>query len=736
MPIEITTQTDFARSHSANWSPNFPVTSELEVVWNLKVGISVIFVHRSSLTVRQDSRTDHSDRISEHGNQFEKPIMIIDIHDFEVYRSPQSSYGRQFELVCLHQLEVPRTKQACFDGLVRIDDIVHYLQSVPIHDTSVEGYGNSDDPWVVAYIQSTRASQDADYDIWFKLHRPSPGYKRYHELFMWVAQLAKHVIDYIEDHPAHLIELDSFKARFHKWITRRFARQTDFQKWHLASRNCTDFRVSVNAYIEYIYRQAFNLSSSEILLAHPLWGDCMARGLTRVKVEPQIEEHTLATPEVYECFKHMYFNSHLRKAKPSPQIEAEQQRRKRQLGFPEHRLLRVPPRQVNPNSTCQSYGNAPIKVGDVIALDPQTSDKKVWKNADLEWLAYVQSTELLENRIQRLSVVWLYRPCDTNICKARYPFTNELFFSDNCNCEDGDLLSTDVKGFYNIHWSPTVLDQVTPFIRQTYITQDSAFISLEEGHKTCTCRKVISSTLDGLRPGDTVYMEKTVCGQKILEPVIIRNMEKSLNRVKIQRLARLYRDCSEMATEVHRRGIALNELALTDEYEELNASRIKRRCAIRYVPKEDLLKGAVPFPYNRDGAGDFWFISMRVTTTDNKQHLSFLSEHPKALNEELDSTKKIPKLRGLSIFSGGGSLDRGLEEGGAVRFDTAVDFSPHAIHTQRANRKSSGMRLYCCSVDDYLRLAFSGKQHSSVVHVGCVDLIAAGSPCPGMFLSN
>lgn len=87
------------------------------------------------------------------------------------------------------------------------------------------------------------------------------------------------------------------------------------------------------------------------------------------------------------------------------------------------------------------------------------------------------------------------------------------------------------------------------------------------------------------------------------------------------------------------------------------------------------------------------------------------------------------------MFSGGGGLDRGLEEGGAVEFQTSVDYDSAAIHTQRANCKDpQNMRLFCGSVDDYLEILLSGGTNRSVARVGEVDVIAAGSPCPGTSL--
>jgi DNA (cytosine-5)-methyltransferase 1 len=133
------------------------------------------------------------------------------------------------------------------------------------------------------------------------------------------------------------------------------------------------------------------------------------------------------------------------------------------------------------------------------------------------------------------------------------------------------------------------------------------------------------------------------------------------------------------------------------------------------------------------GVGDFWFISMGLESTNEDKQLIFLERLPRGFYEAQEERLPYAKLRGLSLFSGGGGLDRGIEAAGAVEFDTSVDYDPAAIHTQRANCKDpQSMRLFCGSVDDYLNAAFSGDRDRSIARVGEVDMIAAGSPCPGM----
>jgi DNA (cytosine-5)-methyltransferase 1 len=205
--------------------------------------------------------------------------------------------------------------------------------------------------------------------------------------------------------------------------------------------------------------------------------------------------------------------------------------------------------------------------------------------------------------------------------------------------------------------------------------------------------------------------------------------------VTVRKLLRLGRDCTELATKARRSSVAPNELILTNKYEEVAVSRIQRRCFVRFVSKSDVLDDRVLFPYNQGGVGDLWFFSMGLATIEGEQHLMFLRSPPRGFHDgpNIASDKK---LKGLSIFSGGGSLDRGLEEGGAVEFHTAVDISPQAIHTQRANAKNpETMRLYCGSVDDFFDAALRGLNPKLITRIGEVDFLAGGTPCPGAYSS-
>lgn len=605
---------------------------------------------------------------------------------------------------------------------------MYYVERVKVEDMSIEGCGSDSKPGIIAYLQTSLANRDATSDIWLRLREPAPRYERFHSPFLWIAVLGKHAIDYLDDQPRGTIGLENFKFSFHRWLRQRFGSNKSFRTWFKAFNNTTDFRVAFNAHAEFFYNQALNLSSSRHLTSHPIWSHCKCDRMLAVARQPALVKETLTTPHVYQSFKQMYFASKLKQVSPSKLVSQLQKNRKSRLGFPEECTTRQPTKHCEKNSKSTSH----IQLGDVVSIVPDHIDKTHWQKSDGEWLAYVQGIEPNAQGAQRLVVLWLYRPADTNICLAHYPIANELFLSDNCNCKEREILLTDVIRKHTVEWLPRTLNTNKDFIvRQTYMTSDSAFVTVRDDHKICPCRK--SKPKVAWSAGDAVYITKITNGQRILEPVVVHEIDYEAKEVKVRTLLRLGRDRPALARQAKRKKILPNELVLTGRLKTVSLSRIQRACNVRFIPLADVIGNRIPSPYNLRGAGDYWFISMGFESVNGIESLIVLEQLPRGFRETREAPLTCKKLRGLSLFSGGGGLDRGLEEGGAVEFQTSVDYDSAAIHTQRANCKDpQKMRLFCGSVDDYLHSLLSGDNNRLVARVGEVDLIAAGSPCPGM----
>ncbi|KAF2688069.1 hypothetical protein K458DRAFT_440791 [Lentithecium fluviatile CBS 122367] len=714
-------ETDYPRSYDENWSHFLPVTPEASAVARLKLAWEA---------------SDH-EVLEYEGYKVQKEILTANLDDFEIYISPNKKFGN--ELTSLEFLDV-RGKELCFDGVLSIGAVRRYVQGVPIKAYSIEGYGENDSPGVVVYVQSQEANRDAEYDTWYRLKKPSRIYRRFYQVFHWVATLGKHTIDFLETRPdGTLVGLDSFRQEFYEWLTQRFPKNPKLKEW-LNAFGGTDFRKSIHAHIDYLDQEAYNLPNRRTLLKHSLWADCMRKDHYSIKPQPIVCDKTIATPHTYRCFKNRYFAEFLVETQPSEEVRDAQESRKRLLGFPSGVPTETLHRSKNPSRDRQSPVFN-ISVGDVIAILPDEAEERLWRKQakdaapDKEWFAYVQRIETTKKGEQRLFVIWLYRPEDTTISTTDYPVPKELFMSDHCNCTEPELLADEVARRCTVEWFSKAMDTRDDFlVRKRYVTEDSSFISLKKSDFQCDCGKPEPSPLDSCRRGDTIYIKKWRAGEQTLEPVVIHAINREEKEVTVRPLLRLKRDCPDIPGNIPRQNMEDNELVWAYDLFNIPYRSVQRKCYVRYFVRAEVASRSLPFPYNRGGAGDFWVLSSHVIMVDDKPFIKSLQEPPALLRQgpDIDAKPQFERLSGLSLFSGCGNLDKGLEVGGTVEFETSVEMCSEAVHTLHANAPHpEKLKLWLGSVDDYLQTLLTNKVGPIITRIGTVGVIAAGSPCPG-----
>jgi DNA (cytosine-5)-methyltransferase 1 len=593
-----------------------------------------------------------------------------------------------------------------FNGILSDEGLQWYVEDVMVKELSIEGYGATDDPKVVVYVRSPLA---AHHDIWYRLHDCATEYQYIHDQFLWQAMFSKNVLDYLASWPPMNVTLKLFQADFDTWTTKRFGQHAEFKRWR-SQHPSRDFRQAVNANVEFLYHQAYNLD--EEYLQQPVWHETL-RADDAVENHEEVHKSTIATPLVYQCFEEMYFASHIREVVPSQDVQEAVELQKRSLGFKDSTPTNVTP-------FAQSSHDGKVAIGDVVSV--KRDEETPWNTTDSEWLCYVQGI----SKNQRLHVIWLYRPTDTTMSTARYPFDGEVFFSDHCNCNPdvAPIYPKDILRKYSVSFSNRPTLDAEYFVRQTYLTREkgaqNSFVTFTRKHLVCRCRRQEQAHRAMFEEGQTVYI--TV--KNILEPVVVARST-SGPYLSVRRLLRLGRDFAPHI--LPQRAIPPNELVWTDAIFTISTNRIQRECDIRFFSEDDVAYGHIPVPYNRHGSGDYWVVCTRLVDgrLESVTHSLHMIEGP-------DPLAKKSCLRGLSVFSGGGNLDRGLEEGGIVKFSTAIDIEGPAIHTQLANASHPDLNLFYGSVNDYLYRVIRLKPQSKFryAHIGDVDFISAGSPCP------
>lgn len=675
----------------------------------------------------------------------ENSFIEVDLEDFSIYR-PHRFVNRRTkdkgkeekplanEFMSLHDINRSGEKLWLMDGIIRYGQKRQYVQGVPFEILSIGGYEDlgldsiKSDIW----IQSVNGKR---LDIWYRLKTPALEYKRYHQPFIWMVNLAKHMIDYMNHHDN--VSLCDFRSRFACWIQGVHGSSSTFSSW-LSDYGDLDFRRAVASHATFLYHQATQLD--QIYGLHPLWGQIEGATLNAVfdqsKIYQQNErlngptssfnkpsskiQNTIVTPFVFKCFQHLPWAKFLEVQSPAAGVGKTDD----ENCMTYRNKIKIPQERVKNQKI--------ISIGEVVAI--RTDQVTDWKHNDQLWYGYVHQIRDTKKG-QALDILWLYRPSDTACQKMRYPFSKELFLSGHCNCGDRNIYVSEVVSKPKVAFFGRPESEAEFFVRQKYVGNEAAWVTLQSSDFQCA-HKGPTEVAPEYRIGDTLLVALDFLGQgKVLEPVELVQHH-PLGRIgyaRVRRLPRRRRDFGDENAEP-------NELVYSQSLEDIAVQDIFRRCHIRFYTKSNKERKEIPAQYRRQGSGDFYYITSQTSHGSLSPLEPLTSPWPSSMNQGWDPTEVLtfpPVMRGLDIFCGGGNLGRGLEEGGAVEFKWAVDYSKEAIHTYRANLKDcETTKLFCGSVNDFLRQALGGVRSEHIAPVGAVDMISAGSPCQGFSSAN
>ena len=620
------------------------------------------------------------------------------------------------------------------------------MQRVPFEILSIGGYEEPERSSVGPYIW-IQSVEGARRCVWYRLANPAEEYVRYHKPFLWIADLAKHLVDYLHIHNG--VVLSDLRYRFHDWLQSLYPNHECVRRW-LDQYGDRDFRRIVAAHANFMYCQAIQVDGK--YEKHPIWEEMHPRFLCAIPelVEPASNKDmyinlmeggvpaptrkTTVTPYVFDCFKKLPWEKFLYCQSPSSSVIHNSQRnstiRHLRDSLTKQKLEVRIPLDRRPSDVATRGEPKIISVGDVVAVPKD--NKSAWKTDDVEYLGYVQSLSDTNNG-QALGLLWFYRPADTTCRKMFYPYSRELFLSDHCNCNDPPVFVNEVIHKPRVSFGGGEDASADFFCRQHYAEEDGAWTTLQNSNFRCGCRNTLERPRYSV--GDTLLVgSSSRQSSEDLEPVVLleQNLDGLEGQIKVVRLLRKGRDYGD-------RNAAANELVLTDRSEIIPMACVERPCQVRFYSEAEKKEQRIPSPYDRQGASDFFYITTQDQETSGAG-LEFLQRPwPSFIRQGWDPTSTPPqgKLRGLDLFCGGGELGRGLEEGGAVHFISAVDWFNQAIHTYKANMPvHDHTKLFRGSVNYYLSQALEGKGADLVARFGDIEMICAGSPCHGFSLAN
>ncbi|WPH00202.1 Hypothetical protein R9X50_00302500 [Acrodontium crateriforme] len=691
---------DFARHRYDGWKPPLPQMKEREVIEKLQ--------------------TVHDKLHAQDPPEF----VYFELNDFSIYHAAGK---RQGELVSLDHLN---NRMGCdklfFAGILSCGNQRRYVQDIGFDKLPIDGYGDDEisaHTSICIQTQTAKASK-----VWYRLGKPSKDYERFHSGFLWLVQLTEHFVDFLMATPE--VTLEHFRSEFYSSIQHNHGDNPCVVQW-LQKVNIRDFRTNINAHVGFLWKECYSIvdqgSETDVsnsgLCKHPIWGEIDPERLSAIPEQPNLEVKTVVTSYVADCFKHMYFADQLDERAISTVVQDKIKHQKDEfcltpLGAVARPKFRPVLKRV-----------LEIKRGDVVSFRP---GKGKWKAGAKQWFAYVQKVRRNEQNEVILDVLWLYHSCDTTIGPAYYPFPNELFLSDNCDCgRDAQPLSN-VTGKVDVTWYAKDPSDISGFFvrqkfRTTHANDEYDFTSLQDSDFRCqhSSTPYFEGCVRKYVVGQTVLVNMDLPQDDCLRPAQIISFDMRREQIQLRQLAPADVNLGRLSD------IRPNELILTNNLFRVDASKIIRECHVRYFDQEAVIAREVPAPYNRDGAGDFYYI--RRLHESSLLEMSAPSLPPFVEGWDPKITPQ-PKLRGMGIFCGGGSFDRAFEDAGAVEFITAVDWSQPALHSYRANAKQNP-QFFCGSVNDYMAQVLQGDQRLTTP-VGSIDIIVGGSPCPGFSVSN
>ncbi|OAR00262.1 hypothetical protein LLEC1_01653 [Akanthomyces lecanii] len=650
----------------------------------------------------------------------------LQLDDFAVY-CVTDSYPE--EMRSLNQLDTePKSPDFYFDGVLSNGTQSAYVRRIPIHAMPLGNYGQTSKDQTKDHIW-LQSRLNAQKNVYYKIGKPAVEYKRFFEPFLWVADLAKHVVDFLTE--MHIsgqrVTIHHFRQDFASWLLAAYSASDnikDVQMW-MSKYPRLDYRTAVNASIAFLRKESIGVMGDENADYHPLWNEVLHFQKYIPYNSRAANYHTVVTKYIHNCFSHLPFGERLY----ALDFGADTKRLRSNLIS----RLTPPALTIAPCRSLPSRVNE-IRPGDTISTARDTTESgTVWGKEkarddqhDDVWFALVQSVSVDDDGHRVFEVVWYYRPVDTLCGLMKYPWSNELFLSDHCSCrEDAKIREDEVSGVHQVEFGGTPDTLKEFFCRQTYLTDDRAWVSLTQSHLKC-CHIQITSSPDCTEYciGDTVLVH-LVKNSNVCQPCEIIGTEQQYGktRVNFRKLPRRH------TTDSTASDAPPNELLYTEETVKASPSRIVGKCYIRWFSVTE----PIPTPYNRDGVGAFFFLTHQKQWTDDGFAIRPLEEAPPSLKQGYDPRQEsVPKLRGLDLFCGGGNFGRGLEEGGSVVMKWANDMDSKALHTYMANTpKPEEVSPFLGSIDDFQRLAIQGRFTKNIPRVGEVDFISGGSPCPG-----
>ncbi|KIV82936.1 hypothetical protein PV11_05001 [Exophiala sideris] len=393
----------------------------------------------------------------------EKDFLEFNLEDFCVYRAPGHPNGLEGQYENLVTVAAENNQRHWLvDGTLVHKGIQRHFVGAQITDMSIGGFedlsAHSTDGliWVMTVESGGRS-------YWYRLGKPTGAYSKHWTDFVWLAEFCKHFIDYLFDNPTRATYLVDFKTDFWKWL--QSIHGDKLKMWHSKCGFQKDFRSCVLRHAQFLRNQAYSVYGDDrAKLLHPIWQEIGA-GYDKQTLSPT--EQTCVTANAAHTFLRTF---------PHWQTTSwAENRSQKLLKFLENAVTDKPFRP-------RCLDDLGRKV--VIVRSELTNGQFEFRYA---WVRAVSVS------LKTVNVVWLVLPTE-KIWGSKhdgifYPIGNELFFTDECNC-DAIMVKDIVKAIDASVFTDHAEEGSALFIHCLYRNQEQEglFVNAVEDDLACRCR--------------------------------------------------------------------------------------------------------------------------------------------------------------------------------------------------------------------------------------------------------
>ncbi len=443
----------------------------------------------------------------------------LEMQEFSIYRGilHGKGYNGQFEsphVVCSEQ----DAGIFYLDGIVRHDGAQRRIVGAVIHDVNIGGLNDTAIHTSACHIWVQTKHSYRRHRCWYRLHVPSDEYSITWHDFLWLADLNKHMVDYLCDActRSEKIHLRQFETAFWDRLLEWHEGIEDFDAWSDRCGRVTDFRMHITIHASFLRDQAWSISGQESfqfeIMCHPVWTEIGVGKFMEDQQGKSQHEKTIVTPNVGSTFIHSFpkwspgkFNL-LSPVQMSPEVAVYRSTRRLHLEFPE-KFPTQPPAQVVQEvalllekaatinkTTTKAVGEL---VGKVVIVRPPATHNTSKDQGDEHQFRFALVHEVTKSS-EALKVIYLALPTST-ICgsehdRSFYPITNELFYTDRCNCRPISL-----NRVVDVHEAAIYPDNSENtngiMIQLLYREEDSVFVTPQISELLCTCQSMKNENL-------------------------------------------------------------------------------------------------------------------------------------------------------------------------------------------------------------------------------------------------